>query len=81
MQTLITITGINRGNIIHHHHLPFNHIVELSESTLPLLKLSSHYPGETVIRIDSYLAGGVFLTQTQADQINSHLWYCKENGS
>ena len=64
MQTLLTIAGISHGNIIHHHHLPFNHIIKLSESTLPLLKSSSHYLGETAIRIDSYLAGGVFLTQT-----------------
>jgi len=35
-------------------------------STLPLLESSSHYPGETTIRIDSYPAGGVFLTLTQA---------------
>jgi len=35
-------------------------------STLPLLESSSHYPGETAIRIDSYLAGGVFLALTQA---------------
>ena len=27
---------------------------------------SSHYPGETAIRIDSYPAGAVFLTLTQA---------------
>jgi len=33
---------------------------------LPLLKSSSHYPGETAIRIDSYPAGGVFLALTQA---------------
>jgi len=33
---------------------------------LPLLKSSSHYPGETVIQIDSYPAGGVFLALTQA---------------
>ena len=78
MQTLLTIAGINRGNIIHHHHLPFNHIVKLSESTLPLLKSSSHYPGETAIRIDSYPAGGVFLTQTllpPSGSQTSHLWH------
>jgi len=35
-------------------------------STLPLLESSSHYPRETVILIDSYPAGGVFLALTQA---------------
>ena len=78
MQTLITIVGINHGNIIHHHHLSFNHIVKLSESILPLLKSSSHYPGETAIRINSYPAGGVFLTQTllpSSGSQTSHLWY------
>ena len=35
-------------------------------STLPLLESSSHYPGETAIRIDSYPAGGVFVALTQA---------------
>ena len=35
-------------------------------STLPLPESSSHYPGETAIRIDSNPAGGVFLTLTQA---------------
>jgi len=33
---------------------------------LLLLESSSHYPGETAIRIDSYPAGGVFLALTQA---------------
>jgi len=33
---------------------------------LPLPKSSSHYPEETTIRIDSYPAGGVFLTLTRA---------------
>ena len=33
---------------------------------MPLPKSSSHYQGETAIRIDSYPAGGVFLTLTQA---------------
>ena len=45
---------------------------------LPLLKSSSHYPGETAIRIDSYPAGAVFLTQTQAYRAKAalgHLWY------
>ena len=31
-----------------------------------MLESSSHYPGETAIRIDSYTAGGVFLPLTQA---------------
>ena len=47
----------------HSHH---NHQVYLVNSTLPLPKSSSHYPGETAIRIDSYPAGGVFLALTQA---------------
>ena len=78
MQTLLTIAGINRGNIIHHHHLSFNHIVKLSESMFLLLKSSSHYLGETAIRIDSYPARGEFLTQTQVYQPQyalGHLWY------
>jgi len=33
---------------------------------LLLLESSSHYPGETAIRIDSYPAGGVFPALTQA---------------
>jgi len=39
---------------------------------------SSHYPGEMTIRIDSYLAGGLFLALTQASSIGEqagHLWY------
>ena len=39
---------------------------------------SSHYPGETAIRIDSYLAGGLFLALTQASPVGEqagHLWY------
>ena len=39
---------------------------------------SSHYPGETAIRIDSYPAGGLFLALTQASHIGEqpvHLWY------
>jgi len=38
---------------------------------------SSHYPGETVIRIDSYPAGGLFLTLTHASPVGElgHLWY------
>ena len=59
-------------------HHPFNHIVKLIESTLSLLKSSSHYPGETAIRIDSYPAGGVFLNTNPASPSGSqtsHLWY------
>ena len=39
---------------------------------------SSHYSGETAIRIDSYPAAGVFLTQTQAYRAKvalGRLWY------
>ena len=39
---------------------------------------SSHYPGETAIRIDSYPAGWLFLALTQASSVReqaSHLWY------
>jgi len=39
---------------------------------------SSHYPGETAIRIDSYPAGGLFLALTQASPVGEpagHLWY------
>jgi len=39
---------------------------------------SSHYPGETVIRIDSYPAGGLFLALTHAFPVREqagHLWY------
>ena len=39
---------------------------------------SSHYPGETAIRIDSYPAGGLFLTLTQVCPVGEpagHLWY------
>ena len=39
---------------------------------------SSHYPGGTAIRIDSYPVVGVFLTQTQAYRAKAalgHLWY------
>ena len=42
------------------------------------LKSSSHYPGETAIRIDSYPAGEIFLTHTQAYLAKvalGHLWY------
>jgi len=39
---------------------------------------SSHYPGETAIRIDSYPAGGLFLALTHASPVREqagHLWY------
>ena len=39
---------------------------------------SSHYPGETAIRIDSYQAGGLFPALTQASPVGEpagHLWY------
>jgi len=39
---------------------------------------SSHYPGETTIRIDSYPAGGLFLALTHASPVGEqagHLWY------
>ena len=39
---------------------------------------SSHYSGETAIRIDSYPAGGLFLALTQASPVGEqavHLWY------
>jgi len=58
----MTISGLSHS-YQHSHH---NHQVYLVSSTLPLPKSSSHYPGETVIRIDSYPAGGVFLILTQA---------------
>jgi len=42
---------------------------------------SFHYPGETVIRIDSYPAGGLFLALTHASPIREqvgHLQYDSE---
>ena len=39
---------------------------------------SSHYQRETVIRIDSYPAGGLFLALTLASPVGEqagHLWY------
>ena len=39
---------------------------------------SSHYPGETAIRIDFCPAGGLFLALTQASPVGEqtgHLWY------
>ena len=43
-----------------------------------VLLSSSHYLGETTIRIDSYLAGELFLTHTHTPPIGvvlGHLWY------
>ena len=37
----------------------------LVNATFAAALSSSHYPGETVIRIDSYPAGGLFLALTQ----------------
>ena len=42
------------------------------------LKSSAHYPGAMAIRIDFYLAGGLFLALTQASpagEPTGHLWY------
>ena len=50
----------------------------LVNATFAATLSSSHYPGETAIRIDFYLAGGLFLALTQASPIGEqvgHLWY------
>ena len=50
----------------------------LVDATFAAALSSSHYPGETAIRIDSYPAGGLFLALTQASPIGEpagHLWY------
>ena len=50
----------------------------LVDATFAAALSSSHYPGETAIRIDSYPAGGVFLALTQASLVGEptgHLWY------
>jgi len=50
----------------------------LVNATFAAALSSSHYPGETTIRIDSYLAGGLFQALTQASPIGEpagHLWY------
>jgi hypothetical protein len=50
----------------------------LVNATFAAALSSSHYPGETAIRIDSYPAGGVFLALTQASPVGEptgHLWY------
>ena len=47
-------------------------------ATFAATQSSSHYLGETVIRIDSYLAGGLFLALTQASPVGEqagHHWY------
>ena len=46
---------------------------------LPLLKSSSHYLGETAIRIDSYPAGWVFLALTQANFARAALGHLYHN--
>jgi len=50
----------------------------LVNATFAAALSSSHYPGETAIRIDSYTAGGLFLALTQASPVGEqagHLWY------
>jgi len=50
----------------------------LLNATFATALSSSHYPGETVIRIDSYPVGGLLLALTQASPIGEqagHLWY------
>jgi len=41
----------------------------LVNATFAAALSSSHYPGETAIRIDSYPAGGLFLALTQASPV------------
>ena len=48
------------------------------DATFAAALSSSHYPSETVIRIDSYPPGGLFLALTQASPFGEpagHLWY------
>ena len=78
MQTLITIAGINRGNIIHHHHLPFNHIVKLIESALPLLSqvltIRERRRFESIpIQLEGYSETQTLLPPSGSQ--TSHLWY------
>jgi len=50
----------------------------LVNATFAAALSSSHYPGETTIRINSYLVGGLFLALTQASPVGEqagHLWY------
>ena len=47
-------------------------------ATLAAALSSSHYPGETANRIESYPPGGLFLALTHASPIGEeagHLWY------
>jgi len=53
----------------------------LVNATFAAALSSSHYLGETAIRIDSYPAGGIFLALTQASPVGEpavHLWYDSE---
>ena len=53
----------------------------LVNATFATTLSSSHYPGETAIRIDSYPAGGLFLAVNQVSPIGEpagHLWYDSE---
>jgi len=53
----------------------------LVDATFAAALSSSHYPGDTAIRIDSYPAGGLFLALTQASPVGEpagHLWYDSE---
>ena len=53
----------------------------LVNATFAAALSSSHYPGETTIRIDSYPAGRLFLALTQASPVGEtvgHLWYDSE---
>ena len=50
----------------------------LVNATFAAALSSSHYPGETAIRIDSYPTVGVFLALTKASPVGEptgHLWY------
>ena len=47
----------------------------LVNATFAAALSSSHYPGETAIRIDSYPAEGLFLSLTQASAVGGYLWY------
>jgi len=50
----------------------------LVDATFAVALSSSHYPGETAIRIVSYPAGGLFLALTQTAPVGEqagHLWY------
>jgi len=50
----------------------------LMNATFATALSSSHYPGDMVIRIDSYPAGGLFLALIQASLVGEqtgHLWH------